>query len=157
MHYGKNVFQSVMKWWRDHRRQPDIRVFSAVEVDVSGTPLEPPNYEEAIAGQMRGILGDEAFGGQQHLVKQRDGFKTALANATNDGLSGRGMAEFLNGHAFIWSYLYEKAESDPQFLAMIERALMLCENYVPEHWHRAVKNVDENREHHAALRRKYDV
>lgn len=155
MHYAKMAFQSAMKWWRDRQRKHDIRVFSAVKVDVSGTPLEPRSEEEPIARQMREILGDEAFEGQQRLVKQRDGFKTGLANAVDVELSGREMAEFLNGHAFLWKYLYENAERDPQFMAMIERALTLCANYVPEHWHQAVKDVDENREHHAALRRKY--
>lgn len=67
------------------------------------------------------------------------------------------MAEFLNGHAFLWTYLYQNAERDPQFMAMIERALALCSNYVPEHWHRAIKDVDDNRESHAALQRKYDI
>ena len=157
MHYAKMAFQSVTKWWRDRRRQHGIRVFSAVKVDVSGTPLEPRSDEEPIARQMREILGDEAFEGQQRLVKQRDGFKAGLANAIDMGLSGREMAEFLNGHAFLWKYLYEKAEGDPQFLAMIERALILCANYVPEHWYRAVKDIDENREPHAELRRKYDI
>ncbi|MFK4507070.1 hypothetical protein LPJ38_26870 [Bradyrhizobium daqingense] len=148
MHY-------VMKWWRDRRRQPEVRVFSAVNVDVSG-PLESRSDDE-LSSRMREILGNKAFEGQQRLVKQRDRFKAGLANAIEVGLSGRAMAEFLNGHAFLWKHVYEKAEGDPQLLAMTERALVLCANYVPEHWNQAVKEAKENREHYAELRRKYDL
>lgn len=134
--------------WRVFRSQRDV---------ISGTPLVTRNEEDPIAIRMRELLGDEAFEAQQRLVKQRDRFKATLANAIDVGLSRQEMAEFLNGHAFLWKYLYENAERDSQFMAMIERALIQCANYVPEHWYRAIKDVDENREHHAALRRKYDI
>lgn len=113
----------MMGWWRDRQHwqsgRHDIRVFSAIKPDVSASPQEPrrSDIEETVAGQVREILSDEAFEGLQHLVKQRDGFKTGLANAIDSGLSGREMAEFLNGHAFLWKHLYENAERDPQFIA----------------------------------------
>jgi hypothetical protein len=159
MHYTRMTFQSVMKWWRDRQRQHDIRVFSAVKPEASGTPLYSrcDDEDDPVARNMREILGDEAFVEQQRLVKQRDNFEAGLSNAVEAGLSGKEMAEFLNGHAFLWKYLYQNAERDRQFTAMIERALILCANYVPEHWYRAITDVDENREHHAALRRKYDI
>ena len=145
----------MIEWWRDRYQRPqsdrhDIRrVFSAIELDVSASPQEPRrrDNEEPLPGRMRELLGDKAFESlQRRLVKQRDGFKTGLANAIDGGSSGREMAEFLNGHAFLWKYLYVDAERDSQFMTMIERALTLCGHNVPEHWYRAVKDVDANRE-----------
>ena len=75
-------FQWVMKSWRDRQRRHEIRVFSAAKVDViSGTPLVTRNEEDSIVSRMREILGDEALEAQQRLVKQRDRFKAAFANA----------------------------------------------------------------------------
>jgi hypothetical protein len=158
MSFSKTSFRSVMGWWQGRQRQ-QIPVFSAIKLPDASAPLhEPPSRGvegDRIDSIMREATGDKSFEYAQGLLKQREGFKAGLANAIDSGLSGREMAEFLNGHAFLWKYLYDNAERDPQFMAIIERALTLCANYVPEHWHQAVKDVDENREHHAALRREY--
>ncbi len=104
---------------------------------------------------MRKALGEQGYQGHMNLLKQRDAFRPDFTDAVERGKSGREMAEFLNGHAWLWKYVYEAVERDPQYKAMIERGLSLCGDHVPEHWHRAVKMVDENREHVAELKRKY--
>lgn len=68
-------FQSVTKWWRDRQRRHEIRVFSAVKVDVSGTPPEPQNEDDPIATRMRELLGDKTFEGQQRLVNSETASK----------------------------------------------------------------------------------
>ena len=66
------------------------------------------------------------------------------------------MVEFLNGHAWLWKHLCEDVERDPQYKAMVERALILCVPFdVPEEWQRAVKMAEENHAHYMELRQRF--
>ena len=64
------------------------------------------------------------------------------------------MAEFLDGHAWLWKYVYEEVERDPEFNAMVDRALGLCIQNIPRSWHQAVREAKENHPHILELRRR---
>ena len=96
----------------------------------------------------RARFGDEFVDAGKRLRKQRDNFKTELTNAIESGKSGAPMAEFLNGKAWLWKYLYEDVERDSEFQAKIAHALGLCSPEVPEYWHQVVRQAKEN---HPAL------
>jgi hypothetical protein len=102
---------------------------------------------------MRDILGDEGAEFSKRLAMQRASFKTDLSKIES-GKSGPAMAEFLNGHAWLWKHVREDVERDPQYKAMVERALILCVPFdVPEEWQRAVKMAEESYARVVELRR----
>ena len=78
-----------------------------------------------------------------------------MTNAIESGKSGPPMAAFLNGNAWLWTYLYEDAERDPEFKAKVQRALGLCSQSVPEDWLRAVREAKERHPAVMELRRRF--
>lgn len=48
-----------------------------------------------------------------------------MIKAIKNGKAAPAMAEFRNGRAWLWKYLYEDVERDPEFKANLERALVL--------------------------------
>jgi hypothetical protein len=109
-----------------------------------------------IENDLRAEFGDKFVDHAKNLAQQRDAFKSDLINAI-EGKSGREMAAFLNDRAWLWKYLYEDAERDPEFMFNLGFALGKCSESgdVPEHWHRAVKEAKENHTATMALRQRF--
>jgi hypothetical protein len=75
---------------------------------------------DKIDNEMRARFGDKFVDNLKRITEQRDAFKTDLTNAIESGKSGPLMAEFLNGKAWLWMYVYEDVERDPEFKAKVE-------------------------------------
>jgi hypothetical protein len=110
---------------------------------------------DKIEKDLRAQYGDKFVDGLKRITKQRDDFKTELTNAIENGVSGPSMAMFLNGNAWLWTYLYEDVERDPEFKAKVECALGLCSQSVPEAWLRAVREAKERHPDVMELRRRF--
>ena len=78
-----------------------------------------------------------------------------LTKGIESGTSGPRMAEFLNGKAWLWTYVYEDVERDPDFKAKLERAVGLCSQSALADWHRAVSEAKERHPAVMELRRRY--